>query len=160
MSREREGIALAFPPRPSQCAALLAVLQDGHEHEMRDIHRRADSLTPGPSVLALIDRLTTRAYKDPGEWLSRFLDRVAIGNTDQCWPWLGAPGSHGYGMIFVARKAVLAHRVMYEMLRGEIPDGLTVDHLCFNRLCVNPFHVELVTRAENGRRGSVKRWAA
>jgi hypothetical protein len=50
----------------------------------------------------------------------------------------------------------LAHRVAYRLTVGEIPDGLTVDHLCRNRMCVNPDHMELVTLAENGRRGATK----
>lgn len=47
---------------------------------------------------------------------------------------------------------MLAHRIAYELYKGKIPDGLTVDHLCFNRLCQNPQHLEAVTFEENARR--------
>jgi len=53
----------------------------------------------------------------------------------------------------------LAHRFAYEQFIGPIPSGLTVDHLCFERRCVNPGHLEAVTNEENARRGQVRRWA-
>lgn len=74
--------------------------------------------------------------------------------TPGCWWWLGAIGSHGYGVV---SRRDLAHRVAYERARGPIPAELTVDHLCCNRECVNPAHMELVTLAENGRRGERNR---
>lgn len=53
---------------------------------------------------------------------------------------------------------VQAHRFAWADRRGPIPEGLTVDHLCFNRRCQNPGHMEIVTRSENSRRGARKRW--
>ncbi|WP_375791707.1 HNH endonuclease signature motif containing protein [Actinoplanes campanulatus] len=53
-------------------------------------------------------------------------------------------------------KAVTAHRYSYESLIGPIPDGLTIDHLCRNRPCINPDHLEPVTQAENNRRVPVE----
>lgn len=77
-----------------------------------------------------------------------------------CWLWLGAlsPSASGkwpYGIVRGARKMEMAHRVSYELHRGAIPVGLVLDHLCRNTLCVNPAHLEPVTRKENTKRGLV-----
>jgi hypothetical protein len=68
-----------------------------------------------------------------------------------CWNWHSV-GSDGYGRIGVNYKRKLAHRVAYEDFVGAIPDGLQLDHLCFNHRCVNPAHLEPVTGEENRRR--------
>ena len=60
-------------------------------------------------------------------------------------------------MIFYAKTHMLAHRFSYELFRGNIPAGLTVDHLCKNTACVNPYHLEVVTQRENNLRGN--NWA-
>lgn len=67
-----------------------------------------------------------------------------------CWEWKGYVSSDGYGCLF--RRAVgsrKAHRYAWELLVGDIPEGLTIDHLCLNKRCVNPDHMELVSRAVN-----------
>lgn len=73
-----------------------------------------------------------------------------------CWEWTAGKTSAGYG-IFQARGfspiPVYAHRRVYELLVGPIPDGLQLDHLCRNRWCVNPAHLEPVTHVENVKRG-------
>lgn len=70
-----------------------------------------------------------------------------------CWLWTTQLNDGGYGVISVNRKPQRAHRVAWQWYRGTIPQGLELDHLCRNRACVNPAHMELVTRQENLRRG-------
>lgn len=88
--------------------------------------------------------------------LERLLERVDVGD---CWEWTGTVSRNGYGAFMfldpTAGKVVnkLAHRLVYEQLTGPIPAGLDLDHLCRNRRCVNPDHLEPVTRRENLRRG-------
>lgn len=67
-----------------------------------------------------------------------------------CWTWAGKRTSQGYGSF--GTDQTLAHRYAYEDMVAEIPEDLTIDHLCRVRLCVNPSHLEPVTRAENTRR--------
>ena len=62
--------------------------------------------------------------------------------------------SSGYGIVTICGKKYYTHRVAYEELVGPIPDGLVLDHLCRNRRCCNPEHLEPVTDGENTRRGN------
>jgi hypothetical protein len=75
--------------------------------------------------------------------------------SGDCWEWIGARKPTGYGSFWISpsRSNEISHRVAYQMLVGPIPDGLELDHLCRNRCCVNPDHLEPVTRKENARRG-------
>lgn len=74
-----------------------------------------------------------------------------------CWIWTGAQFSNGYANMKVknSRKNCLVHRVLYELVVGPIPSGLDIDHLCRVRCCVNPAHLEPVTRRENLRRAGI-----
>lgn len=70
-----------------------------------------------------------------------------------CWIWTGKRLPAGYGRMSYGGKWNLAHRMSYTHLVGPIPEGLDLDHLCRNRACVNPAHLEPVTRSVNLRRG-------
>lgn len=74
-------------------------------------------------------------------------------NGSQCWEWLGATNSKGYGCVTNGKgKSVLSHRTAYQIIVGEIPEGMTIDHLCRNKTCLNTDHLEPVTTQENTRR--------
>jgi hypothetical protein len=82
----------------------------------------------------------------------RILNRIAV-QPDGCWQWTGAIQSRGYGAARgLDQRMWKAHRLVWTLLRGPIPDDLVIDHLCLNKPCVNPDHMELVTTAENTRR--------
>ncbi len=82
----------------------------------------------------------------------RYVDKSAAA---PCWRWTGCLAGGGYGQIrdLALKRAVYAHRVSYEHARGPVPADMTLDHLCRNRWCVNPEHLEIVTRGENVMRG-------
>lgn len=89
----------------------------------------------------------------------RFWENVQ--KTEACWLWTGSIGNHGYGQIGRGMRHggnLLAHRVAYELLVGPLPTegDMVIDHLCRVRPCVNPEHMEVVTRGENVRRGLLK----
>lgn len=89
-----------------------------------------------------------------------------------CWTWQGAKTDWGYGRICVGKRANqragghdgkrqwAAHRWYYTQAKGPIPEGMDLDHLCRNRLCVNPDHLQPVSEAENIRRGKSAKLAA
>lgn len=84
----------------------------------------------------------------------RVMSLVSPEPNTGCWLWMGAEaGGCGPGERYGYYGHGPAHRVVYEMVKGPIPDGLQLDHLCRCRMCVNPDHLEPVTRAENVRRG-------
>lgn len=83
--------------------------------------------------------------------LRRFMAKVD--KTDGCWNWTGATQTKGYGSFGWGprgqARSFLAHRLAYAWFVGPLDPTLTVDHLCFNRRCVRPQHLEAVTLGEN-----------
>jgi len=92
---------------------------------------------------------TLHQHKFEGRFWAR-VDRQEAG----CWNWTGALNSAGYGHVGRDGGVRRTHRVAYELLVGPIPEGLHLDHLCRNRACCNPEHLEPVTNAENIRRAA------
>ena len=81
----------------------------------------------------------------------RFANKISYLDNG-CWEWQGVTAA-GYGKMRVKYKRVPAHRIAYQIFRGDIPEGMEIDHLCRNTKCVNPMHIEAVTHTENVRRG-------
>lgn len=87
------------------------------------------------------------------------VDRIInkIEPQGDCWIWKGIISYKGYGLINVNQQKRKAHRYSYTHFINKIPDGMTIDHLCRVRACVNPDHLEVVTLVENIRRGLIFR---
>src|SRR5215470_43505 len=83
----------------------------------------------------------------------RIRKRLRLHEATGCWIWTGGRTSSGYGSVSRHGRNTTAHRAVYELARGQVPDGLVVDHLCRNSLCCCPDHLEVVTNQENVRRG-------
>lgn len=81
----------------------------------------------------------------------RFIHKIDV--RDCCWEWMATLDRHGYGTFFDGGNRP-AHRVAYALWVGPIPAGLDIDHLCRNRACVNPEHLEAVSRRTNILRGA------
>lgn len=76
-----------------------------------------------------------------------------VDKSGDCWVWTSSLDQHGYGTFYLDRASRMAHRLSYEDAVGPIPKGLVLDHLCRNRACVNPTHLEVVTHRTNILRG-------
>lgn len=94
-----------------------------------------------------------RAGHVPRTFVEMVWARIERDAASGCWLWVGSRATNGYGRW----SNLLAHRLVYELLVEPIPVGLVLDHLCRVRPCVNPAHLEVVTLAENVRRGAESR---
>lgn len=85
---------------------------------------------------------------------ARFFRKVRF-ESNGCWTWIGSRWGHprykehAYGQIRVGEKRKSAHVFAYELVHGDIPYGCEIDHICRNKLCVNPQHLQAVTHKEN-----------
>jgi hypothetical protein len=84
-------------------------------------------------------------YVRDTDWWSK----VDCSDADGCWLWTQSTGSHGYGQTWDGVTVRLTHRVAWTLTNGPIPDGMTVDHRCRNRRCVNPAHLRLLPNVLN-----------
>ena len=139
--------------------------QHAHGKIYRTTHRYPTTDAPPLTVLSHQEAPMSVSKKRPLE--QRFWEKVNKNgpipsqrpDLGPCWQWIGSIQGTGYGDIFVESLGngrtfkKLAHRLSYEMNIGQIPDGLELDHLCRNRGCVNPQHLEPVTRKVNSLRG-------
>lgn len=83
----------------------------------------------------------------------RFESHFRPSDPASCWPWLGERSDKGYGLArsYPGKFRHKAHRVSYQFYRGPIPTGHTINHLCGNKACVNPYHLEIATSLQNTR---------
>lgn len=77
--------------------------------------------------------------------------KYIVNEKTGCWEYTGTV-ARGYGLFYHQSTSLSAHRVSYELTKGEIPRGLVLDHLCSNKICINPDHLEAVKQGENARR--------
>jgi hypothetical protein len=124
-------------------------------------------LTPGNKLRYVMNTHHGGHLRDWEEWIQpkplllRLTEKTKPGpiprsrpDLGACIIWTGYTTHEGYGCISITKRKVLAHRFAYELLRGEIPTGMDIDHLCSTKNCVNPAHMEPVTRRENFRRAN------
>src|SRR5262245_25334489 len=82
----------------------------------------------------------------------RFWDKITILDKETCWPWRGAKTNDGYGLFWPERRTTrTAHSFMYQIWYSDYDPSLEVHHICANRECVNPYHLQQLTGKENTR---------
>lgn len=91
--------------------------------------------------------------------IEKLLSHIGISNHNfyegtACWEWLLSQNTYGYGKIWLNKKTVQTHRLMFEYYCGSICPDLTINHLCRNRNCCNPIHLEQISNKENVLKGT------
>ena len=106
-------------------------------------------------IFEQMNRSAPSSKEVPSRVIEQFWERVNILEPDACWPWKLSVGSHRYGQVFwwADGRAVgtTAHRVAWIASNGPLPEDMTVHHVCHNRSCCNPRHLQLRPRVENAR---------
>lgn len=121
-------------------------------------HKEGAGDNKSPPQLQITTVVALGPYQ-PRDVSFRFAEKVFVNEFTGCWIWRGCTGEGGYGQFQAADLSGApncvqpVHRVAYESFYGPIPEGLDLDHLCSRRNCVNPRHLEPVTRRENLMRG-------
>lgn len=133
------------------------------ERAARDGRRARFQTAAGRAHQALmVDRAREALKRKHGTRRDRFMRKVRVNEDTGCWEWIGCvtngtmASGGGYGRF----DGRWAHRVSWELHRGPIPQGLEIDHLCRVRHCVNPDHIEPVTKQENAVRRETARRAS
>jgi hypothetical protein len=116
---------------------------------------------PLPSLTRTRTAVTVKS-KSFHDILGRFWALVPSRSPDECWQWQGSCDQHGYGQFNILQpdgywRPLRAHRFMYQIFHHADPGVLCIDHLCRNRRCVNPWHLEAVTKRVNTERGASKK---
>ncbi len=84
----------------------------------------------------------------------RIRSKIVVSQETGCWLWQAWVSEKGYGYVYFCGRNLPAHRVVYELLIGTIPPGLTIDHQCDSKHCVNPENVQLCTASQNRKRAA------
>lgn len=103
----------------------------------------------------ILRRNNAKALTDKGlgmtpRQLVQFISKIGPRPLDgDCWQWLGGCDGKGYGKVQINKRKLMAHRVSYVLFNGPIEAKMEIDHTCCDRGCVNPAHLEKVTKTEN-----------